>query len=58
MGGMIAVVILALLMVPVFFVVVQRVLAGDRETVKAVEAEPEPQGSAGEARPIVRHCRA
>ena len=31
MGGMIAVVILALLMVPVFFVVVQRVLAGDRE---------------------------
>jgi multidrug efflux pump len=35
MGGMIAVVILALLMVPVFFVSVQRVLAGDRE--KAVE---------------------
>ena len=33
MGGMIAVVILALLMVPVFFVSVQRVLAGDRETV-------------------------
>ncbi len=33
MGGMIAVVILALLMVPVFFVVVQRVLAGDREVV-------------------------
>jgi multidrug efflux pump len=31
MGGMIAVVILALLMVPVFFVSVQRVLAGDRE---------------------------
>src|SRR6516164_2399819 len=30
MGGMIAVVILALLMVPVFFVSVQRVLAGDR----------------------------
>jgi len=30
---MIAVVILALLMVPVFFVSVQRVLAGDRETV-------------------------
>jgi multidrug efflux pump len=40
MGGMIAVVILALLMVPVFFVVVQRVLAGDREP-KAVVAEPE-----------------
>jgi multidrug efflux pump len=31
MGGMIAVVILALLMVPVFFVTVQRWLAGDRE---------------------------
>jgi multidrug efflux pump len=31
MGGMIAVVILALLMVPVFFVSVQRVLGGDRE---------------------------
>jgi hypothetical protein len=31
MGGMIAAVILALLMVPVFFVSVQRVLAGDRE---------------------------
>jgi multidrug efflux pump len=30
MGGMIAVVVLALLMVPVFFVSVQRVLAGDR----------------------------
>jgi multidrug efflux pump len=34
MGGMIAVVILALLMVPVFFVAVQRLLAGDRETAK------------------------
>ena len=34
MGGMIAVVILALLMVPVFFVSVQRVLAGDREKAK------------------------
>ena len=33
MGGMIAVVILALLMVPVFFVTVQRWLAGDREAV-------------------------
>ena len=40
MGGMIAVVILALLMVPVFFVVVQRVLAGDRES-KVVAAEPQ-----------------
>jgi multidrug efflux pump len=34
MGGMIAVVILALLMVPVFFVSVQRVLARDRETTE------------------------
>jgi multidrug efflux pump len=32
MGGMIAVVILGLLMIPVFFVAVQRWLAGDRET--------------------------
>ncbi|MGC2781182.1 MAG: multidrug efflux RND transporter permease subunit [Bradyrhizobium sp.] len=39
MGGMIAVVILALLMVPVFFVSVQRVLAGDREKVVATETE-------------------
>ncbi|PDT75167.1 multidrug efflux RND transporter permease subunit [Bradyrhizobium sp. C9] len=35
MGGMIAVVILALLLVPVFFVSVQRVLAGDREKAAA-----------------------
>jgi multidrug efflux pump len=34
MGGMIAVVILALLLVPVFFVSVQRVLGGDREKVE------------------------
>ncbi len=40
MGGMIAVVILALLMVPVFFVVVQRALAGDREVVVAAPGEP------------------
>jgi multidrug efflux pump len=39
MGGMIAVVILALLMVPVFFVSVQRVLAGDREKAAKGEAE-------------------
>ncbi len=38
MGGMIAVVILALLMVPVFFVSVQRVLAGDREPAAEKEA--------------------
>ncbi|MBI5263662.1 MAG: efflux RND transporter permease subunit, partial [Bradyrhizobium sp.] len=47
MGGMIAVVVLALLMVPVFFVSVQRVLAGDREVVKETAAE-EPQ-----ARPVL-----
>ncbi|MFH0302232.1 multidrug efflux RND transporter permease subunit [Bradyrhizobium sp. 31Argb] len=40
MGGMIAVVILALLMVPVFFVSVQRVLAGDREPKQAPVPEP------------------
>ncbi len=39
MGGMIAVVVLALLMVPVFFVVVQRVLGRDREK-KAATATP------------------
>jgi multidrug efflux pump len=47
MGGMIAVVVLALLMVPVFFVSVQRVLARDREQVREAKAEgfgvPEPQ---------------
>ena len=40
MGGMIAVVVLALLMVPVFFVSVQRVLARDREVV-AEKMQPE-----------------
>jgi multidrug efflux pump len=40
MGGMIAVVILALLMVPVFFVVVQRVLGGDREKAAKPAKEP------------------
>jgi multidrug efflux pump len=39
MGGMIAVVILALLMVPVFFVSVQRVLGGDREPKPAKDGE-------------------
>jgi len=38
MGGMIAVVVLALMMVPVFFVTVQRFFAGDRETVKEAAA--------------------
>ncbi|HYI07292.1 MAG TPA: efflux RND transporter permease subunit, partial [Reyranella sp.] len=42
MGGMIAVVVLALLMVPVFFVVVQRVLGRDREKVRE---EEKPQAS-------------
>ncbi len=51
MGGMIAVVVLALLMVPVFFVSVQRVLAGDRsgaaEPVQEVYGPPAPvQGPA------------
>jgi multidrug efflux pump len=41
---MIAVVILALLMVPVFFVSVQRVLAGDREKVEEAVAASEPHG--------------
>jgi multidrug efflux pump len=40
MGGMIAVVILALLMVPVFFVSVQRVLGGDREPKQATAPQP------------------
>jgi len=44
MGGMIAVVILALLMVPVFFVSVQRVLAGDREKVEGASTASEPYG--------------
>ena len=44
MGGMIAVVILALLMVPVFFVSVQRVLAGDREKVEEAAAGAEVAG--------------
>jgi multidrug efflux pump len=49
MGGMIAVVVLALLMVPVFFVVVQRVLAGDREKVK--DTAEEPQGTPEASKP-------
>ena len=51
MGGMIAVVALALLMAPVFFVSVQRVLAGDRtvtaDSVPEVYGPPAPaQGPA------------
>jgi multidrug efflux pump len=50
MGGMIAVVVLALLMAPVFFVVVQRVLGRDRE--KATEAaKPEGTNELAEASP-------
>ena len=41
MGGMISVVVLALIMVPVFFVVVQKVLARDRDEEAAASAEPE-----------------
>ncbi|MCA6124377.1 multidrug efflux RND transporter permease subunit [Bradyrhizobium sp. WSM 1704] len=48
MGGMIAVVILALLLVPVFFVSVQRVLAGDREkAAETVEAHGPPAPAKG-----------
>jgi len=47
MGGMIAVVILALLLVPVFFVSVQRVLAGDREKVEKPEVYGPPAPVAG-----------
>jgi multidrug efflux pump len=50
LGGMIAVVVLALLMVPVFFVSVQRVLAGDREQTKETAA-PETHGAAAPAEP-------
>jgi multidrug efflux pump len=39
---MIAVVILALLMVPVFFVSVQRFFAGDREQVLAAKSQVTP----------------
>ena len=38
MGGMIAVVVLVLLMVPVFFVTVQRFFARDRETTENAAA--------------------
>jgi multidrug efflux pump len=51
MGGMIAVVVLGLLMVPVFFVVVQRWLAGDRE--KAAE-QREVYGPAAPAQSAVK----
>ncbi|MBV9558884.1 MAG: efflux RND transporter permease subunit [Bradyrhizobium sp.] len=51
MGGMVAVVILALLMVPVLFVVVQRRLAGDRE--KATEKR-EAYGPAAPAQGTVK----
>jgi len=40
MGGMIAVMVLAPLMVPVLFVSVQRFFAGDRETANETAAEP------------------
>jgi multidrug efflux pump len=50
MGGMIAVVVLALLMVPVFFVSVQRVLARDREAKAAPAGDG--HGSPAQAQPI------
>jgi multidrug efflux pump len=45
------VVILALLMVPVFFVSVQRVLAGDREKVEEEAGVTEPQSAPAPLRP-------
>ena len=42
MGGMITATLLAVLFVPVFFVVVQRVLAGDRKT--KIKSAPEAYG--------------
>ena len=51
MGGMIAVVILALIMVPVFFVVVQRVLGRVKEP-ELIEASTNPEQTAeGAVRP-------
>ena len=44
MGGMIAVVVLALLMVPVFFVTVQRWLSGDRSADAPASDKPELYG--------------
>jgi multidrug efflux pump len=51
MGGMIAVVILALLMVPVFFVSVQRVLAGDREVELEAKTDAETYRPPAQPRP-------
>jgi len=51
MAGMIAVVVLALLMVPVFFVSVQRVLARDREEVEARDANADGFGLAEPQKP-------
>jgi multidrug efflux pump len=50
MGGMIAVVVLALLLVPVFYVVVQRLLGGDRAK-KSATAEPKRLGPPQSAAP-------
>jgi multidrug efflux pump len=47
MGGMIAVVVLALLMVPVFFVAVQRVLGRDRAPAEAAIEAHAPQAPQG-----------
>jgi multidrug efflux pump len=44
MGGMIAVVVLALLMVPVFFVSVMRFFSPDKETKVESAAAAEPHG--------------
>ena len=51
MGGMIAVVILALLMVPVFFVAVQRFFGREREKVEVAAATAEAYGPPEPAKP-------
>ncbi len=47
LGGMIAVVVLALLMVPVFFVVVRRVLARDRDEASPATSAPAASDAVG-----------
>jgi multidrug efflux pump len=54
MGGMIAVVVLALLMVPVFFVFVQRLLAGDREPTEKAGVEIHGPPAPIEGRSLIR----
>ena len=51
MGGMIAVMILALLMVPVFFVSVQRVLVRDRDSAEETAVKQKGYGVAEPQKP-------